>query len=413
MPNISEALHSTLGSVKLDIAQQIASACADLDCSAYIVGGTVRDALLGLPAADLDVTVVSPPDDFLNRAAKILDAQVVMVSHFGTAKLELQGVSFDLVMARSERYRSPGALPDVSPGTLDDDLARRDFTINSMAASLDASTWGDLVDLHEGLGDLEKGLVRTLHCESFQDDATRILRAARYASRFDFRMADVTGAEIDQSIGYLNSISIERFKHEMDRVLVEPNVSGAVELLSHWNVLATQGGEFDFDESGWNLLDRIYPFGSPKRRIAGWGLLSLGHATLRSNEIANRWKLDTEARDVSVDALRLRDLLRVSNIEELHPSGRVAALERFNIEAVGVNSISMSEGAGKHALDDYLNELRLIRPALNGRDILALGVPQGPRVGDALQLLKNARLDSEVHSRADEIQMVMNFLSDM
>jgi len=82
MPNISEALHSTLGSVQLDIAQRIASACADLECAAYIVGGTVRDALLGLPAADLDVTVVSPPDEFLNRAAKILDAQVVMVSHF-------------------------------------------------------------------------------------------------------------------------------------------------------------------------------------------------------------------------------------------------------------------------------------------------------------------------------------------
>jgi tRNA nucleotidyltransferase (CCA-adding enzyme) len=413
MPNISDALHSTLGSVQLDIAQQIASACAELDCSAYIVGGTVRDALLGLPAADLDVTVVSPPDDFMNRVAKILDAQVLMVSHFGTAKLELRGVSFDLVMARSERYQSPGALPDVSPGTLDDDLARRDFTINSMAASLDASTWGDLVDLHGGQRDLEHGLVRTLHRISFQDDATRILRAARYASRFDFRLADVTRTELDQSIGYLSSISTERFKHEMDRVLVEANISGAVKLLSKWEVLAPQGGEFGFDETAWDQLDRFYDFGSPQRRVAGWGLLSIGHTTLRSNEIANRWKLDTEASDVSVDALRLRDLLQVSNIEKLSPSGRVAALERFSIEAVGVNLMSMSEGAEKNALDDYLNNLRLILPALNGRDILALGVPQGPGVGEVLQMLKNARLDLEVHSRTDEIQMVRRFLSNM
>ncbi|MCH8310059.1 MAG: hypothetical protein IIB17_06135 [Chloroflexi bacterium] len=173
MPNIADALHSTLGSSQFGVARRIASACAELGCCAYVVGGTVRDALLGLPAADLDVTVVAPPDDFPRLAADILDARVVMVSQFGTAKLELDGTSFDLVMARSERYRVPGALPDVRQGSLDDDLARRDFTINCMAASLDIAAWGELIDPHGGQRDLELGLVRTLHEESFQDDPTQ------------------------------------------------------------------------------------------------------------------------------------------------------------------------------------------------------------------------------------------------
>lgn len=413
MPNIADALHSTLGSSQLGVARRIASACAELGCVAYIVGGTVRDALLGLPAADLDVTVVSPPDDFLKRVAEILDARVAMVSQFGTAKLELLGASFDLVMARSERYRVPGALPDVTQGSLDDDLARRDFTINCMAASLDVSAWGELIDPHGGQRDLELGLVRTLHDRSFQDDATRILRAARYASRFGFSLEDATGRQLQQSISYLDSISPERRKHELERVFEESNVSGAVNLLSIWGTLNSPGREFRFEATAWRKFAEFSFAGSTERRLIGWGLLSLGFPTSQPREAANRWKLDAEAGSVSADVLRLRDQLRGSSLVGLAPSGRVALLEQYSIEAVRAVSMSTPEGHMRTALDNYLDTLMSVRPALDGHDVLALGVPQGPRVGEVLQMLKNACLDGAVHSKGEETLLVRRYVSKL
>lgn len=413
MPNIADALHSTLGSSQFGVARRIASACAELGCCAYVVGGTIRDALLGLPAADLDVTVVAPPDDFPRLAADILDARVVMVSRFGTAKLELDGTSFDLVMARSERYRVPGALPDVRQGSLDDDLARRDFTINCMAASLDVAAWGELIDPHGGQRDLELGLVRTLHEESFQDDPTRILRAARYTSRFGFRLEDVTGRQLQQSVGYLDSISPERFKHELERVFEESNVTGAVRSLATWGTLNLPVRKFRFDETAWRNFAEFYSAGPAERRQIGWGLLSLGFPASQPREVANRWNLDADARNVSADALRLRDQLRSSNLDELAPSGRVAFLEQFSIEAVKCLSLSTPEGPMRTALDDYLDTLSSVRPALDGHDVLALGVPQGLRVGEVLQLLKNARLDREVRSTEEENLLVRRYVAKM
>ncbi|MCH8309403.1 MAG: hypothetical protein IIB17_02755, partial [Chloroflexi bacterium] len=142
-------------------------------------------------------------------------------------------------------------------------------------------------------------------------------------------------------------------------------------------------------------------------------LLSLGFPASQPREFANRWNLDADARNVSADALRLRDQLRSSNLDELAPSGRVAFLEQFSIEAVKCLSMSTPEGPTRTALDDYLDTLSSVRPALDGHDVLALGVPQGPRVGEVLQLLKNARLDREVRSRGEENLLVRRYVSKL
>lgn len=413
MPSIADALRSTLGAAQLDVAQRLASACEELGCQAYIVGGTVRDALLGLPAADLDVTVVSPPDDFPKRVAAFLGARLIMASQFGTAKLEKEGSTLDLVMARSERYRSPGALPDVTAGSLDDDLTRRDFAINAMAASLDAAKWGELVDPHGGRRDLELGLVRALHERSFQDDATRILRAARYASRFGFRLDAETAKQIERSGGYLVSISPDRFKHELERVFEESRVSSAIELLSKWEMLGLTGGDFVYDETSWSGFAEACAVGSSERRLVGWGVFSLCFQTVRSSGIALRWKLDHDASMVSMDALKLRERLRVSDLNNLAPSGQVALLENYSPYAVLAFQLSTRDGTTNDALDEYRTKLTSIRPDLDGHDVIALGVPRGPRVGEALQMLKNARLDRTVESRNDETLLVRQFVTKL
>ena len=146
-------------------------------------------------------------------------------SQFGTAKLRVGGVSLDLVMARRESYAAPGALPTVEPGSLADDLARRDFSINSMAVSLSAESWGDLTDPFDGAGDLERRVVRVLHPGSFRDDATRLFRAARYAGRLGFGLEPETERLAREGAGFIDTISGDRVRHELERIFEEPRAA--------------------------------------------------------------------------------------------------------------------------------------------------------------------------------------------
>ena len=155
--------------------------------AAYLVGGPVRDRLLGIPATDLDITVVGDAPRLAQRLADELGGKLTVHHRFGTATVDTDSVTVDLVTARRETYRYAGALPDVQPGVIEDDLARRDFTINAMAIPVTGDE-SDLVDLHGGTRDLAAGLVRVLHDLSFRDDPTRMLRAVRYAARFGFEI---------------------------------------------------------------------------------------------------------------------------------------------------------------------------------------------------------------------------------
>src|SRR3954471_3530370 len=155
---------------------------------AWLVGGAVRDLMLGAPTVDLDVAIEGDAREVAREVATRLSGDVVEHERFGTATVHADGLTLDLASTRRERYARPGALPEVEPAPLDEDLARRDFSVNAMAASLDAGTLGELRDPHNGLGDLEAGVIRILHPNSFIDDPTRLLRAVRYEARLGFTM---------------------------------------------------------------------------------------------------------------------------------------------------------------------------------------------------------------------------------
>src|SRR6266511_4457603 len=159
----------------------------------YLVGGSVRDILLGEPNFDVDVVVEGDAITLANELAKKLGGRVRAHRIFGTAGvLYAEDGRVDVVTARSESYHAPAVLPTVEPGTIDQDLHRRDFTINAMAVSLKGDALGELVDPFGGRADLEAGRIRVLHDRSFIDDPTRILRAIRYEDRYGFRMDEQT-----------------------------------------------------------------------------------------------------------------------------------------------------------------------------------------------------------------------------
>ena len=157
-----------------------------------LVGGSVRDVLADAPLTDLDIMASGNAERLVESICDRRNATVRKASVFGTWSLTVQGIDVDLATARRETYERPGALPTVIPGTVEDDLARRDFSINAMAISLGEDSWGYLLDPHGGSTDLECGVIRVLHDRSFEDDATRIFRAIRYACRLDFRLESCT-----------------------------------------------------------------------------------------------------------------------------------------------------------------------------------------------------------------------------
>ena len=188
----------------------------------YLVGGTVRDILLGEPSFDVDIAVEGDAIAFATSLAEALDGRVTAHDKFGTAVV-LYGDDerVDVVTARTESYEAPGALPTVAPGSIEDDLFRRDFTINAMAASLRGDDKGQLVDPFDGRADLEAGRIRVLHDRSFLDDPTRIFRAIRYENRYGFRMDEHTAALAHEASHRDTShdLSGARMREELDRAL--------------------------------------------------------------------------------------------------------------------------------------------------------------------------------------------------
>jgi tRNA nucleotidyltransferase (CCA-adding enzyme) len=200
---------------------------------AHLVGGAVRDLLLGGQTVDLDVAIEGDARAVARELAQRLGGEAVEHERFGTATVRAGELALDLATTRRERYVEPGALPEVEPAALAEDLGRRDFTINAMALGLTGDDLGVLHDPHGGSEDLEQGVIRVLHGRSFIDDPTRLLRALRYEARFGFHMDEQTerlAREAAAGAGF-STVSGPRVRDELLDLLAEDNAPAAVERL--------------------------------------------------------------------------------------------------------------------------------------------------------------------------------------
>ena len=434
MTNVVSILEGRLGPARADLLRSAARAASDLGLSLHLVGGSVRDSLLGQTPTDLDVsyTVVPakapdqpcrrggfetrPDPDVADALAKALGGVASDRSRFGTAKLRAGGVSLDLVMARRETYAAPGALPTVEPGSLADDLARRDFSINAMAVSLSAESWGDLADPFDGAGDLQRRAVRVLHPASFRDDATRLLRAARYAGRLGFGLEPETERLAREGAAFIDTISGDRVRHELERIFDEPRAADILRIAD-----------------GLGLLRAIHPALRPAERpdtiegergpamLAG---LALGLSPQEAEEVSERLNLGSEWSRVVRDTAAVRELLpelgsdlAPSRVYRLLHGRHEAAVSAWAAAPVGdhphPNPLPSRERGQERGNDEraaanvrlYLSRLRHVSTSLSGGDIVAMGVPEGPRVGEVLRELLDARLDGVVESEEEEREL--------
>ena len=206
-----------------DLLKEIGVVADKENINAFVVGGFVRDALLGISDKDIDMVVEANAISFAKIMAKKWGVAPVLHEGFKTATIEKSGYRIDFVTARKERYKKPAALPEITPATMKEDLLRRDFTINAMAVSLNKKDFGRLVDLCGGRKDLKAKKIRILHDKSFIDDPTRIFRAIRFQKRLGFIIEPRTRKLMTDAInaGMIETLKKQRVKKELDLFLEE------------------------------------------------------------------------------------------------------------------------------------------------------------------------------------------------
>ena len=371
----------------------------------------MRDLLLEKPQLDVDLVVEGGSDglDALGLATAVgaaLRARVVTHPRFGTAVVQGEEVRLDLAQARSERYARPGALPLVRQAGLIEDLGRRDFTINAMALRLGGPGAGELIDLHGGRDDLARRLVRVLHDASFQDDATRMLRALRYAGRLEFRLEEETESRLRRDLAYLESISGARLRHELERIACEERAAEIVCLASRLGVMEAVHPALGAGEQELRGMARLSAVAPSHRNAVMFCLLLAGSTATESQEAIARLALTGRQAEAVRGLLILRSLEAKLARASLRPSEVVGLLSSQPLAAIEAFALVAGRPPPAERARCYLEEWRFVRPRMNGRELEAIGVEHGPDVGEALASLRAARLDGETRNREDEAALL-------
>lgn len=377
----------------------------------YLVGGCVRDILMGASNLDIDIALEGDPHTFIDRYGSAKGAKITRHDKFGTATLIMDGLRLDFSMTRTETYPSPGALPVVKPGNIVDDMRRRDITINAMALSIAESDFGSLIDPHGGSADLSAKKIRILHDNSFVDDPTRIPRAIRYEQRFEFVIDPHTLALIGRGVGGLASITGDRVRHEIEKIFQEQRPELSLSRAQELGVLQHMLPGFKPDA---NLKRRV----SDLRLVADDQLGSEAHFAAvacylpkaDADAIAARLNLSQKARRAISDARAIigNEILHEQGIK---PSRIYEILSKFSEDGILAALASSETKYFKENVHFYWAQLRHAKTSLNGDDVMKLGVPARAKVGQALELLLKGRLDGELKSEEDEREFIKRWLA--
>jgi tRNA nucleotidyltransferase (CCA-adding enzyme) len=374
----------------------------------FLVGGTLRDILLGEENFDVDIAVEGDAIGVARALAVTLDGRVKTHEKFGTAVvLYGEGRRLDVVTTRTEFYDAPGALPAVERASLREDLFRRDFTINAMAASLEPADFGRVVDPFGGRADLEQRVLRVLHNLSFIDDPTRIFRAIRYEARHGFRLEDHSArlARGCIEMGLVGDLSSARLRDELVALLEEPAAASGIVRLGELGADHAIHPRMRGDAEAAALFERAEALAEelgievPTWRI-GLAVLARDLTSDELYDLLARLKVRRADADRIAKAVTVAPLL-VERLRSAAPAAAdvVALAEPFAPDAPLV-ALALDD---RKELRDYFERLRDVQLEIGGEDLAALGLPESPRVGEVLAELRRRKLNGELDGRDSEL----------
>lgn len=406
--SVAHRLRRTLPSRQLEVLTSVGEVADGLQMRAFLVGGAVRDLLLGRPLEDLDVVVEGNGPEVARALVQRFGGRSHAHEPFLTAVVRLpDGVSVDIATARTEFYRRPAALPEVESSALRQDLYRRDFTINAMAIDLNGTRFGELLDFFGGQRDLDRRQLRVLHSLSFLDDPTRAIRAVRFTSRLGFELAAETRQLIRVAVqeGVFARLSGERLRDELALLVEEGHAAEGFAELAALGVLAAIFSEVRWSVAMRRLLHEL-------ESVIAWARLEevyleprwhayLAALATRAGErggaaIARRAALSgTVAALVREARPRTEQLLAALAEPGLRPSGIVAAVERVP-RALALVAMAHAGAETRRLLRTALTVWLRAVPPVTGADLVAAGITPGPVVGEAVRRARAAVLDGKV-----------------
>ncbi len=414
-------LKATLPPHIFDLLTKAAGLASERGWQVYLVAGYIRDCLLDLRVRDVDISVVGDALQIAEEMASSSNAKLETFGQFGTATLKHPGeLDIDFVTARKESYPHPGALPVVEAGDIFDDLARRDFSVNAMAVKLTPTGVGELLDPHDGVGDLRSGLIRVLHDLSFRDDPTRIFRAVKFARRLGFSIEKQTLELILQAVrdGALYTVSIDRITREILFIIEEQQADAMLWDLDRFGVLGAlhpllswpyEPGKIRPGEDGsLTQEDRrntyLAVLGAETSKdpeeaenVARWLNLPAPHVKLmrEASRLAVLWP---QLGDEEQSRWQTYKLLRDIDVRALQAYSRVEALQ--------------ADMVAWQRLKLYLDTLRHIKPELKGDYLESIGAKPGPLYREILEQLLEAKIEGRAPTRGDEEEFVRERLAE-
>jgi tRNA nucleotidyltransferase (CCA-adding enzyme) len=408
------------------ILENLGQVADKMGVSAYLVGGFVRDLLLDQENLDLDVVIEGDGIAFAEKFAGEYGCRVRIHRKFGTSVVIFRdGFKLDVASARMEYYLRPGALPDVEHASVRLDLSRRDFTINTMAISLNHESFGEIEDFYGGQKDLESKAIRVLHNLSFVEDPTRVFRAVRFEQRLGFTIGKQTEHLLKSAIrlGFLEKVSGLRIYNELYLILTEREPLPAIERMAKLGLLAALDPALEKNKSIHKIFvqvrrtvdwfDLLYTGQTCQRWICYFLGLTAPLNALRMARICHRLDVPQRQRDV-LTVQRTAGFAILRKLEHRRPSTRPPQpsdlyrwLKPLDIELLLFMMAHTDQEKVRQWISHFITSLRDEKCLLDGHDLEKLGIPPGPVYKTILDELLRARLNGRVSTAEDEKELVL------
>ena len=399
-----------------------------LGFKAYLVGGAVRDIILRNRNLDIDIVIEGDGIIFAKKFSETFPCKVRSHQRFGTAAMIFpDNFKIDVATARLEYYEKPGALPTVELSSIKLDLYRRDFSINTLAVRLNPDRYGELLDSYGGLKDLKNKTIRVLHNLSFVEDPTRILRALRFEQKFGFTIGKQTQSLIKSTVklNLFKTVNGGRLLAELIYILQEEDFITTLKRMSAFGVLGDIHPEITLEKEEETALHKA-------RDVLSWYHLLFLEETIEEwlviflilTSALDSDKLSSLSKKLGIEGKQRRATIAgrekanktlkfiSSNAEKLSKSDLFHTLKSFPMELVIYMMIKTKQELPEKYISHFVTKLRACKTELTGKDLVKMGVPEGPICGEMLKKLLNKKINEELKDIDQETSYVLDCLEN-
>lgn len=418
--NVSSIMERELEDEIQSLLSRIGQVGDEENLSVYVVGGFVRDLLMGHSNLDIDLVVEGNGAEFAAVLAQKLGGEKTFESEFGTAQIMLpSGLKLDVATARREFYEYPAMLPQVEEGSLKQDLYRRDFTINAMAVQLNSQSYGDVIDFFGGQRDIYEKRIRVLYNLSFIEDPTRILRALRFEKRYNFKIEQETEFFIKQAlkIDVLRQVSSKRLAHEFMLIAGETKAGQIMKRADELGVLKSLHPQLHLDRETYQFFNkgavsRYILDVDIKDRLVFYTLLLIYKLDKKHiAEICNFLNFTEGQKKIIWETVNnFAAVQKVLSQEELSNSELYQALNGYAYISLIFFLFKAKSFCGYKRMINYIDKLANFKTEITGRDLIALGFKPGPDFGRVLETVKMAKMDKKISNKEEELNLAESLL---